>query len=334
MTTRNQVRPDIIMDKVYGLIPGLALLAGLQTDIFSRLGDRSMDGAALAASMAVNPERLLPLLNALTASGLLEKEAGMFSNSPETARFLVREKSGYRDHITGLIRKVLEAVPKTAHTILFDVPQAKMDWTGLPESRMQAFQKNQYHGSIQAGKELGAALDFSECGRVLDAAGGTGGLAVGLARAWPDLHITVADLPEMAKACRERISSLGLARRIAVADADLVNGPPRGRFDTVILRSFLQVLSPGDAQAVLGNIRPALLPGGRLCITGYFVDNTQLFPPGAVAHNLVFLNLYERGRAHTEGEYRTWLSRAGFSAVEVRYGVFSDGAGMITALRD
>ncbi|MCG8641892.1 MAG: hypothetical protein MI862_19340 [Desulfobacterales bacterium] len=76
-----------------------------------------------------------------------------------------------------------------------------------------------------------------------------------------------------------------------------------------------------------------LIPGGWLCITGYFVDNSQLYPHKAVAHNLVFLNLYDRGLAHTEAEYRTWLSGGGFFDIDVRYEVFSDGAGMITAHR-
>ncbi len=34
----DKVRPDIIMEKVYGLFPGLTLPAGLQTDI----GDKNL----------------------------------------------------------------------------------------------------------------------------------------------------------------------------------------------------------------------------------------------------------------------------------------------------
>ena len=193
--------------------------------------------------------------------------------------------------------------------------------------------KGKYHGSVQAGKELGDKLDFSDYGRVLDGAGGTGGLAVGLVQKWPSIHVIVADLPAMVDACREWIDGLGLAHRIAVMKVDLVNGALQDRYDMVILCSFLQVLSPESAKSVLRNIHSALVPGGRLCITGYFVDNSQLYPHKAVAHNLVFLNLYDRGLAHTETEYRTWLSGVGFFDIDMRYEVFSDGAGMITAHR-
>ena len=45
----DNVRPDIIMEKVYGLIPGLTLMAGLQTDIFSRLDGRQPGTASSTA---------------------------------------------------------------------------------------------------------------------------------------------------------------------------------------------------------------------------------------------------------------------------------------------
>lgn len=224
----DQAKPEIIMEKVYGMIPGLALLAGLELDIFSRLGERAQDAQSLAASMAVNQIRLLPLLNTLTASGLLVQKAGTYSNRPETIEFLVRGRSGYHDHTLRLIRKILKTVPQTTRSIMLDRPQAKMDWTDLTHNQKQHFQKGQYHGSVQAGRELGAELNLSDAKAVLDGAGGTGG----------------------------------------------------------------------------------------------------------VAHNLIFLNLYEHGRAYTEGEYRSWLSGTGFSGIQVQYDVFSDGTGIITACRN
>jgi hypothetical protein len=35
-----------------------------------------------------------------------------------------------------------------------------------------------------------------------------------------------------------------------------------------------------------------------------------------VGFNVVFLNIFDDGRAYTEGEHRTWLTTAGFAEIE------------------
>jgi hypothetical protein len=35
-----------------------------------------------------------------------------------------------------------------------------------------------------------------------------------------------------------------------------------------------------------------------------------------VGFNLVFLNIFDDGRAYTEGEHRTWLTALGFAEIE------------------
>lgn len=327
----SRVQPDTIMRHVYGLFPGLALLSGIRLDLFTRLEDRPMDAAGLARILKVNEQRLAPLLYALAAAGLLTVDHGCFSNTRETAEYL--GTSLYKDHIRFLVDKILNSVVKTDRTITQDAAQAEMDWYRVTANQEAAFFNGQYYGSIRAGEELARTIDFPPSQRILDGACGTGGMAIGLCRARPDLRITSVDLPAVIRKTRERLTASGLADRICLAAADLVRHPPPGRFDTVILRSFLQVLSPAHAQQALTHINKAMRRAGRLVITGYFVDDSRLFPARAVFHNLVFLNLYENGRAHTENEHRTWLETAGFGDIAVQYEVFSDGAGMVTAHR-
>ena len=45
------------------------------------------------------------------------------------------------------------------------------------------------------------------------------------------------------------------------------------------------------------------------------LDDSRLSPLEAVQHNLIFLNWYDGGQAYTEGEYRNWLTEAGFEAI-------------------
>jgi hypothetical protein len=61
------------------------------------------------------------------------------------------------------------------------------------------------------------------------------------------------------------------------------------------------------------------------------LEDSRLSPPPAVGLNLAFLSIYDEGQAYTEKEHRTWLAEAGFSDVEVRWGVAPGGATLIAA---
>ena len=87
-------------------------------------------------------------------------------------------------------------------------------------------------------------------------------------------------------------------------------------YDVAVLRAFLQVLSPEDALQALRHIGAALHPGGRLYIVGRILDDARLSPVDTVGFNLVFLNIFDDGRAYTEGEHRTWLTALGFAEIE------------------
>jgi len=75
-------------------------------------------------------------------------------------------------------------------------------------------------------------------------------------------------------------------------------------------------LSPEDALQALTHIGAALHPGGRLYIVGRILDDSRLAPVDTVGFNVVFLNIFDDGRAYTEGEHRTWLTAAGFAEIE------------------
>ncbi len=100
-------------------------------------------------------------------------------------------------------------------------------------------------------------------------------------------------------------------------------------YDVAILRNFIQVLSSAHARRVLRHINQSIKPDGTLFILGTILDDSRLTPSYAVSSNLTYLNVYDEGRAYTEGEYRAWLEEAGF-VVSERV-VVPDGTSIIKA---
>lgn len=81
------LKPTTIMRNVYGLFPSVAMLAGMQLDVFTLLKDGPMDANELANALGVRDDRLGPLLYALVVAGVLSVKDGAFSNTEEAAKF-------------------------------------------------------------------------------------------------------------------------------------------------------------------------------------------------------------------------------------------------------
>lgn len=327
------VKPAAIIENVYGAFPSLALLAGMQLDLFTPLQEGSMDAEDLAAALGVKEEKLRPLLYLIVKTGLLSVENGQFSNTEESDKFLVRGRPEYLGELSGFYKMLWEIGLKTSESIRAGQPQAKLDFHDFPEEELLKYFQKQYHHSLRAGKEIAGKYDFSKFERLLNAGGGSGGVAIALCVKYPHLQATVADLPKVAQLAEHFIAEAGLSGRIGVSAHDLRSESPTGAYDAAILRALLQTLSREDAAACLESIGRSMSPGGKIFIFGNILDDSHLGPPASLAYSLVFLNSYDDGQAYTEQEYREMLARAGFKEIVVEYEVLTDGMCLASAIK-
>lgn len=182
---------------------------------------------------------------------------------------------------------------------------------------------------MAAGRDLASRHDFSAYRTLADVGGGSGGMALALTDACPHLHATVIDLPTVTPITQRFLAEAGAADRVQVLSANVVSASLPGTYDVAVLRALLQVLSPDDALQALKHIGAAINPGGRIYIVGSILDNARLSPLGSVGFNLLALNEFDEGRAYTEGEYRAWLTAAGFA--EIARVPIAEGASIMTA---
>ncbi len=303
----------------HALYPSLAMLAGLQLDVFSPLADGPMTAADLAARLGVGAAKLEPLLHALVIAELLDqRDGGRFANSPEADRFFVKGRAEYRGSAHELFSDFWAAALQTAETIRTGAPQAKHDFADMDDDALGAFFRGLHNGTLASARNLLASdLDLRGYRRLLDVGGGTGAVAIALCEELPELTATVLDLPRVANVVtRDFVSAAGLADRIAVVEGDAVRETTAGEYDLVTMRALLQVLGPADAAALVANVAKALAPGGRLVIIGRVLNDDRRSPAYTALFNLVFLNLYDAGLAHTEGEHRQWLAAAELTDVQ------------------
>lgn len=99
---QGKIEPKTIVRHAYGVYPSMAMLAGMQLDVFTPLKDGPMSGARLAEALDVSQEKLRPLLYALVNAELLRIEDDQFANTPEGDLYLVRGRSTYLGGVHGV----------------------------------------------------------------------------------------------------------------------------------------------------------------------------------------------------------------------------------------
>ena len=307
-----------ILDSVDDLIHrATSVLAGTQLDLFTPLKDGPLTAAQIAESIDVETTKLRPLLYALVVVGLLTVEDGLFANAAEADYYLVRGRPYYQGHRAKYWSAAWSASLLIAESIRTGKPQAEHDYATMSEDELEAFLHGLYPWSFDAGTWLAQNYDFSSCQMVLDAGGGSGGLAIALAEALPHLRVMVIDLPSVVPITRRFVERAGVAERVWAKAADLVREPLADSFDAAVLRAFVQVMSLEEAYHALLNINQALKPGSTIYIWDRPLDDSRLTPQDLAVFNSVFVAIYERGQKYTVQEYRDLLTATGFDHFEL-----------------
>ncbi len=308
--------------------PAFAMLAGMQLDLFTPLGSGPMTAKELAKAMGVETPKLAQLLYSLVAAGLLTVAKGLFANTPEADCFLVQGTSSYLGERHAFYSARYREVMQTAASIRCGRPQAKLDFSSMPFEALETYLRGLHPATMAAGHDLLNRADFSRHRHLLDVGGGSGGLAIAITAACPRLRATIVELPSVAPVTQRFIKQEAMNDRVDVIMGDVAHGRVTGVYDAAVLRAFIQVLSPDDARRALGNLITVLEPGSPVYILGQVLDDSRLSPPETVAFNLVFINVYDKGQAYTEHEYRAWLTEAGF--IDIERIILTGGQSLIT----
>jgi cyclopropane fatty-acyl-phospholipid synthase-like methyltransferase len=140
-----------------------------------------------------------------------------------------------------------------------------------------------------------------------------------LARQYPELRVTVLDLPGVVAVAEELIAEQGLSDRVDTRAGDASFGDyGQDRYDAVLFSGVLHQMSPATVARMLKAAHRALKVGGRVVISDIMADATKTQPVFAALFSLQMLLASREGAVFAAESCATWLESAGFEDVRIQ----------------
>jgi SAM-dependent methyltransferase len=302
-----------------GFLDSHVLFALAELEVFDRLAAGPRDGDELAAETGTKAEPLTRLLNAGVALGLLSLEDGRYANSDFAQDVLPAGAPGHLGDWIRWMARLGERFPRLAESVRTGQPveDPRLHLGGDPAFTRE-FVMGMHDYARLRGREVVDRVDLSDARRMIDVGGGPGTYAALFARAWPDLQVTLFDLPEVVAIAQENLLAEGLGDRVRTVAGSYLQDDLGEGYDAAFLSDVLHQEDPETAVSVLRRVHDALRPGGRVVVQGMYLNEDKVSPRWPALVSLILLVTYGAGRVYTVGESIRMLEAAGFRRPEHR----------------
>jgi len=319
--TRRLVRREgeAMFDLVAGFCHSQILLALVELDIPATLLAAPATAEALARRAAVPPERMRILLRGGIAIGLLRERRGLYgltrrgaalTGVPGLAGMIAHHRVLYRDLAdpVAFFRGETETELAAFWPYVFGAGAAQDPETAQTYSRLMA------DSQVLVAEDTLAAVPLAGITRLMDVGGGTGAFLAAVAVRWPEVALSLFDLPAVVPAARARFDLAGLGDRLMIHPGSFRDDPLPAGADAISLVRVLYDHSDDTVRALLRAVHAALPPGGRLIVSEPMTGGADPQRAGDAYFALYCLAM-RTGRARSAVEISELLRAAGFCAI-------------------
>jgi ubiquinone/menaquinone biosynthesis C-methylase UbiE len=263
------------------------LFAAAELDLFSHIPPAGCASAEAAGKTGVPEHSLRLLMNALSAVGILSREADRYVLHDDLRVLLAQGPHCVIPEILQYRRE--NQVWLNLPAILRNEPGARAEAAEV----LEAAHLSEYLGSVkltnhgpaaELTRRLGPMLSGAR--KVLDIGGGSGDYAKTLLAAGHDVKVTLLDRPEViAKAQLEHEAEIRNGR-IELVAGDALNFEDSSGYDIALISDLLHYFSIADKQRLIVNASRALAPRGAVVVSKFSLDDSGMSPAGAAVFSL------------------------------------------------
>jgi hypothetical protein len=314
------VSPEYILSVGTGFMAAKTLLAAVELDVFTALGEAPGTLAQLEARLGLHPRASRDFLDALVALGFLDREDGVYANTAPAALYLDRRQDT-------CIAALLEMADRRLYHYWDRLPQALR--TGAPQNELRDGGQTLFSAlaadpprhrlflgamtALSRGANLAMARKFpwQDYTRFADIGTAQGDLAGQVARAHPHLSGCGFDLPVVAPIFEAHVARLGVADRVGFVGGDFfTDALPEAQ--VLMMGHILHDWSLEEKRALIARAHAALPRGGALIVYEAMIDDGREANAQGLLMSLTMLIETRAGFDYTAADCIGWLREAGF----------------------
>ncbi|NWW60227.1 ASML protein, partial [Ifrita kowaldi] len=317
--------PSKILELMDGFRASKALFVASKLKIFDHLKDKGpMKAVDIANDVGTSVCGTERLLDACASLGLLEKTPQGYSNTDSANTYLTSDGKyslhGYiihsNDHLWPLFTNLESAVKdgsrQNHRAFGKKADDLFKDYYHSQEVK-QRFMAAMHSIAHLTARDVATAFDLSQFKSACDLGGCTGALAHELVQVYPNLKVTVFDLPEViANTSYFQPSGQHTAPVTFVSGDFFKDDLPEA--DLYILSRVLHDWPDEKIHVLLSKISAVCRPGNALLVAETVLDEQKMHPSVAVLQSLSMTE----GKQRSGSEYKQLLEKYGFTDVQIK----------------
>ena len=323
--------PDKIMEVGFGFWSSKVLLSAIEIGLFTELAKEPGDLTSLRSRLGLHPRSAHDFLDALVALGFLQREDGLYRNTPATDLFLDREKPSY-------IGGILEMANLRLYPFWNHLTEALR--TGKPQNetkheddffaalyadpeRLAGFLRAMSGLSHSANVSIAQRLPWAKYRSFVDVGTAQGDLAVQIAAANPHLSGIGFDLEPVGPIFANYVAEHGLSDRLRFVAGDFFTDDLPSA-DVVLMGHILHDWSLEQKQMLIRKAYEAVPSGGALVVYEAIIDDERCRNAFGLLMSLNMLIETPAGFDYTGADCCTWMKTVGFRETYVEHLVGPD----------
>ncbi|WP_052424098.1 methyltransferase [Nonomuraea candida] len=327
---------DLLWGAVGDISRFAALLTMAELGLADHLAHGPLDSGELARRCGAHAPSLRRVLRELASMGvvkgtgpdvydLTEKGTALRSDAPDSVRSSIRmlgEESFW--YAMGM----LPATVRDGDSAFMKRYGPLYDHLAANPAVSRMFDDYMTARAIPFTEGLAKRYAFPPTATMVDVAGGKGHILATVLHANPQMRGVLFDLEHVAEHARRTLAEEGLAERAQVVSGDMFAEVPAGG-DVYLLASVLHNWDDDAAVTILGNVRAAMNPGGRVLLLEVVLPDSEE-PHLGKDIDMRMLAIFNGGTERSREEYSALLDRAGLALGKVVE--LGSGASLIEAV--
>lgn len=300
-----------------GFILSRIIQVAVRIGIFDKIEARGTTSEEVASCINTSPRATELFLNALVAIRLLSKESGKYFNTAISRTYLVKNSPKYFGGMIIFEHNLWDMWGKLEESVRTGMPSRKPDMFQNTEDETEKFILAM-HSLVKArgdAEVVSHLLDLAWANSLIDIGSGPGTYPIEFIKKYPQLAITIFDLPGTLRVTRKVLEEEHKIGQISLFEGDYRKNKIPDGFDVAFLSNIIHSEDETTNQDLMKNIYEALNVGGLLVIKDHIL-NEDLTSPAVGAIFSITMLLATNGRDYSFKEVSTWLEKAGFKYIE------------------